>query len=125
MRLLSVDDSMVVRKIIKAAVAVLDFDLEEAENSIEAFEILDKFNGVIDLVLLDWNMPGLSGYELLNALKKDIKYREIPVMMVTAESSKESIVNAIEAGAVNYMVKPFTMEELIKKIMECIGKGEA
>jgi two-component system chemotaxis response regulator CheY len=123
MKILTVDDSAVVRKIIRAAVEVLEFELEEAEDGIEALELLKRLNRKPDLILLDWNMPGLNGYELLKKLKERNEYKCIPVMMVTTESGKENIVNAIKAGAINYMVKPFTMEELTKKILECLGRG--
>jgi len=73
---------------------------------------------------LDWNMPGMNGYECLVALKKHPEFQTIPVMMVTTESEKDNIVKAIQAGAAHYMTKPFTIEELIKKIMECLGIGE-
>jgi two-component system chemotaxis response regulator CheY len=123
MKILSVDDSAVVRKIIRAATEVLEFELEEAEDGLDALEKIKNLEGNVDLILLDWNMPGLNGYELLKKLKEDLKYKKIPIMMVTTEGSRENIVSAIKAGAINYMVKPFTMEELIKKIMESLGKG--
>ena len=123
MRLLTVDDSAIVRKIIRAAADVLEFELSEAENGKEALEYMEETKEEIDLILLDWNMPVMDGYQFLLELKSRDKYKRIPVMMVTTESEKENIVKAIKAGAIHYMVKPFTMEELIKKIMECLGKG--
>jgi two-component system, chemotaxis family, chemotaxis protein CheY len=123
MRILSVDDSSVVRKIIRAATDVLEFQLSEAEDGQHALEVLGELEGQVDLILLDWNMPGMNGYELLKKLKSDVKYKSIPVMMVTTESSKSNIVSAIQAGAANYMVKPFSMDELTKKILECLGRG--
>lgn len=123
MRIMTVDDSSVVRKIIRAAAEVLQYELEEAESGMEALEILEKLNGEIDLILLDWNMPGMNGYELLQKLKSIDKYRSIPVMMVTTEGQKENIVMAVKAGAVHYMTKPFAMEDLIKRILECMGRG--
>jgi two-component system chemotaxis response regulator CheY len=123
MRLLTVDDSKTVRQIIRGAAAVLEMELLEAEDGNEAFRRLTETNGEIDVILLDWNMPGMNGYEVLQKVKQDDKYKKIPVMMVTTESEKGNIVRAIQAGADHYMVKPFTMEELTKKIMECLGKG--
>ncbi|HEY9061072.1 MAG TPA: response regulator [Pseudobacteroides sp.] len=123
MRIMTVDDSSVVRKIIRAAAEVLQYELEEAESGMEALEILEKLNGEIDLILLDWNMPGMNGYELLQKLKSIDRYRSIPVMMVTTEGQKENIVMAVKAGAVHYMTKPFAMEDLIKRILECMGRG--
>jgi two-component system chemotaxis response regulator CheY len=121
--MLSVDDSSVVRKIIRRAAEVLEFELLEAEDGPEGLEILTQADGRIDLVLLDWNMPGMTGYEVLTQIKQNVKFSKIPVMMVTSESQKENIIQAIKAGAANYMIKPFTMEELTKKILECLGKG--
>ena len=123
MRMMTVDDSSVVRKIIRAASEVLEYELEEAESGLEALEILRKLDGQIDLILLDWNMPGMNGYELLQKIKSTPKYKNIPVMMVTTEGQKENIVMAVKAGASHYMTKPFAMEDLIKRILECMGKG--
>ena len=121
MKLLVVDDSSAIRKIIKAAADVLSMDTEEANDGIEALEVLSKCYKEIDLVLLDWNMPEKSGYDVLLELKSSSDYRDIPVMMVTTESQKSSIVAAVRAGACNYLTKPFTVDELQSKIMECFG----
>jgi two-component system, chemotaxis family, chemotaxis protein CheY len=123
-KILSVDDSAIVRKIMRSAVEVLNYELLEAGDGIEALAILEKEWPDTLLILMDWNMPGMNGYDCLVALKKRIEFQNIPVMMVTTESEKENIVKAIQAGAAHYMTKPFTMEELIKKIMECLGIGE-
>jgi two-component system chemotaxis response regulator CheY len=124
MNILSVDDSSMVRKIIRGAVDVLNGNLMEASDGIEALEILEKEYKNIDLILLDWNMPRLNGMEVLKRLKRDKRFRAIPVMMVTTESERVNIIKAIQEGAVHYLVKPFTIEELVKRIMESLGKGE-
>lgn len=124
MKILSVDDSAIVRKIIRGAVEVLGHNLLEASDGLEGMEVLEKNAEEIGLILLDWNMPGMNGLELLKKIKSNERYNTIPVMMVTTESEKENIVKAIKAGAVHYVVKPFTMEELIKKMMESLGRGE-
>lgn len=124
MNILSVDDSAIVRKIISGAVEVLDGNLLEASDGIEALEIMEKEYINIDLVLLDWNMPRLNGIAVLKKLKADKRFRTIPVMMVTTESERENIVKAIQEGAVHYLIKPFTIEELVKRIIESLGKGE-
>ena len=121
MKLLVVDDSSVIRKIIKATADVLQMEIIEAQDGIEALEILSKNHKEIDLVLLDWNMPEMSGYEVLVEIKNNALYKSIPVMMVTTEGQKSSIVAAVKAGASNYLTKPFTGEELETKIIECIG----
>jgi len=111
------------RKVIKAAADVLDLETEEAQDGIEALNILAEMNEDIDLVLLDWNMPGKTGFEVLQEIKENDVLKNIPVMMVTTEGHKTSIVAAVRAGADNYLVKPFTVDELESKIVECIGKG--
>ena len=124
MKLLVVDDSSIIRKIIKAAADVLQMDTEEAQDGIEALEILAANYKEIDLVLLDWNMPEMSGYEVLIEIKNSDRYKHIPVMMVTTEGQKSNIVAAVRAGADNYLTKPFTVDELEEKILECIGEDE-
>jgi two-component system chemotaxis response regulator CheY len=121
MKLLIVDDSSVTRKVIKAVADVLGMETEEAQDGVEALEVLSTRYEQIGLVLLDWNMPEMNGFEVLEALKRNDKYREIPVMMVTTEGQQSSIVAAIRAGACNYLVKPFTVDELESKIVECLG----
>jgi len=122
MKLLMVDDSMITRKIIKAVADVLQMETEEAQDGIEALETLSKKYKEIDLILLDWNMPEMSGYDVLVNIKSKNEYRNIPVMMVTTEGQKSNIVAAVRAGAANYLTKPFTASELETKIIECIGK---
>ena len=123
MKLLVVDDSSAIRKIIKAAADVLQMETEEAQDGVEALEKLSSIYKEIDLVLLDWNMPEMNGYDVLVEIKKNDKYKHIPVMMVTTEGQRRSIVAAVRAGAANYLTKPFTMEALESKIMECLGGG--
>jgi len=124
MKVLIVDDSSVIRKIIKATADVLRMETIEAQDGVEALEILEQHYQEINLVLLDWNMPEKSGFEVLVEMKSTEKYQHIPVMMVTTESQKSNIVAAIRAGADNYLTKPFTAPELEAKILECIG-GES
>jgi len=122
MKILVVDDSSVIRKIIKAIIDILQMETIEAQDGIEALEILSEKHNEINLVLLDWNMPEMSGYDVLVEIKSNPQYRDIPVMMVTTEGQKSSIVAAVKAGAINYLTKPFSSEELEIKIIECIGK---
>ena len=123
MKILIVDDSSVMRKVIKAAADVLDLETLEAQDGYETLEILSAQYQEIDLILLDWNMPGMTGFEVLEEVKSNEDYKDIPVMMVTTEGHKSSIVAAVRAGADNYLVKPFTVDELESKIVECLGKG--
>ena len=122
MKILIVDDSSVIRKMIKVVADVLQMETEEAQDGIEALETLSKFHKEIDLVLMDWNMPEMNGYDVLIEMKSNDKYKDIPVMMVTTEGQKSNIVAAVRAGAANYLTKPFTVEELETKIIECIGQ---
>jgi two-component system chemotaxis response regulator CheY len=125
MKLLVVDDSSVIRKVIKNVADVLQMEMEEARDGLEALEILSTSYKEINLVLLDWNMPEMNGYDVLVEIKSNEKYKDIPVMMVTTEGQKSSIIAAVRAGASNYLTKPFTIEELESKIIECIGgEGE-
>ena len=123
MKILIVDDSSVMRKVIKAAADVLDLETVEAQDAFEALNILSTSSQDIDLILLDWNMPGKTGFEVLQEIKGCDEYKDIPVMMVTTEGHKTSIVAAVRAGADNYLVKPFSVDELESKIVECLGKG--
>jgi two-component system chemotaxis response regulator CheY len=95
-------------------------DTVEAENGMEAYNKLLKHKDEIKLVLLDWNMPEINGFDLLTKIKGDDELKQIPVMMVTTEGQKKSTVAAIRAGADNYLIKPFSVEELQVKIIECL-----
>jgi len=120
MRILSVDDSAATRKFIKKAIDVLGFDFLEAGDGIEGLEVLERENGRIDLILLDRHMPEMDGMEMLEAIKSNELYKHIPVTMVTVELERDEIHKAIEKGAKNYLVKPFSQENLIGKIMESL-----
>lgn len=121
MRILSVDDSAATRMFIKKAIDVLDFDFFEAADGKEGLEVLERENGNFDLILLDRHMPNMDGAEMLDILKSNEKFKKIPVTMVTVELERKEILSAIEKGAKNYLVKPFTQEQLIGKIMESLG----
>ncbi|MBX2860947.1 MAG: response regulator [Vampirovibrio sp.] len=121
MKILSVDDSAIIRKIICGCVDVLGYDFLEAENGQQALDILSDQYQDVQLILLDWNMPVMDGYETLTKLKADDRFKEIPVMMVTTESEKTNIIAAMKAGAKHYVVKPFSQEDLTSRIVECMG----
>lgn len=123
MRLLTVDDSSMIRRVISDAAATLGFEALEAKNGDHAMEVLAANSQDIGLVLLDWNMPGPSGYDVLKKMKADESLRHIPVMMVTTEGEPKNIVMAIQAGAVNYLTKPFAQEDLAAKILDSLGLG--
>jgi two-component system, chemotaxis family, chemotaxis protein CheY len=123
MKILSVDDSAMIRKVIKNAVDILGFGFLEASDGQEALNILEKEHSDVGLVLLDWNMPILNGIEVLKRMKADERYRGIPVVMVTTEVERVKVVEAIASGAKNYVMKPFSHEDLIAKIMQSLGMG--
>ncbi len=115
MQILIVDDMSTMRRIIKNALRQLGFSkLEEAEDGQVG---LDKVKeGGIDLVISDWNMPNLDGLGMLKSIREDAAFRELPVLMVTAQASQKCVLEAIRAGATNYIVKPFTADALKEKI---------
>jgi two-component system chemotaxis response regulator CheY len=115
MKIMVVDDMSTMRRIVKNLLKQLGFaNVEEAENGQEALIKLkaDKFGFVVS----DWNMPVMSGIQLLRAIRADESLKSIPVLMVTAEAQKENIIEAVQAGVSNYVVKPFTAEALQEKI---------
>jgi two-component system chemotaxis response regulator CheY len=115
MRILVVDDFSTMRRILKNILKQIGYtDIDEAEDGNGALAKLrqDKY----DLVVSDWNMPNMSGLDLLKAIRADSALNGIPVLMVTAEAKKENVVEAIKAGVNNYVVKPFTAEVLREKI---------
>lgn len=121
MRILSVDDSKTIRETVKSIVEVIGIEVLEAEDGSEALDVLDKYNGNFDLILLDWEMPNVNGYEFLQKVKKDKRYRSIPVIMLTSVSQKEKMIDAIRAGAKQYITKPFSSEMLLTKIIQALG----
>ena len=117
MKTLIVDDSNTMRRIIKnklLEMGMTDGEMYEAEDGIEALKVLK--NTSIKLILLDWNMPKLNGFELLKQLKADDTYKSIPVIMVTTEGGKAEVVSAIKAGVCDYIVKPFDVETIQRKV---------
>src|SRR5690606_17887628 len=125
MRVLIVDDFSTMRRIIKNLLADLGFNnTVEADDGNSALVVLRR--EPVDLVVTDWNMPGMSGIELLRAIRGDAQLRTLPVLMVTAEAKREQIIDAAQAGVNGYIIKPFTaqtLEEKLGKIFERLGAG--
>ncbi len=123
MKILIVDDFSTMRRIIKNLLRDLGFNnTVEADDGNTALPILKS--GGIDFLVTDWNMPGMSGLELLQAVRSDAALAKLPVLMVTAEAKREQIILAAQAGVNGYVVKPFTaavLKEKIEKIFERIG----
>ncbi len=115
MKIMVVDDMSTMRRIVRNVLKQLGFtNVEEAENGKEALEKLkgDAFGFVVS----DWNMPVMTGIDMLRAIRADEALKQIPVLMVTAEAQKENIIEAVQAGVSNYIVKPFTAEALQDKM---------
>lgn len=115
MKILVVDDMVTMRRIVKNILKQLGFaNVDEAENGQEALQKLraDSFGFVVS----DWNMPVMTGIDMLRAIRADEKLKTTPVLMVTAEAQQSNLVEAVQAGVSNYIVKPFTAETLQEKI---------
>lgn len=122
-KVLSVDDSGVMRRIIGRTVEVLGYGFLEAGNGAEGLEVLARNHKDIALIILDVNMPEMDGFEFLERVKANPDFQDVPVMMLTTESERGKIIQAIKAGAVNYICKPFKAEDLTVKITESLGAG--
>jgi len=115
MDVLIVDDASAVRRIVRGLLKELGFrNMRDAENGQLALDELKKKKA--DFVVSDWNMPVMSGIELLRAIRADENLKTIPVLMVTAEAKQENIVEAVQAGVSNYIVKPFNAATLLEKL---------
>ncbi|MBI5194300.1 MAG: chemotaxis response regulator CheY [Nitrospirae bacterium] len=121
MKILVVDDFSTMRRIVKNILKQIGFsNIDEAEDGNNALLKLkqEKF----DMVVSDWNMPNMTGLDLLKAIRSDSVINNMPVLMVTAEAKKENVLEAIQAGVNNYVVKPFTADTLKDKIEKIFDK---
>ena len=122
MKILIVDDFSTMRRIIKNLLRDLGFtNTTDADDGTTALPMLQS--GKYDFLVTDWNMPGMTGIDLLKAVRSDPNLAHLPVLMVTAEQKREQIVEAAQAGVNGYIVKPFTavtLKEKIDKIFERI-----
>ncbi len=115
MKIMVVDDMSTMRRIIKNVFKQINFtNIQEAENGQQALEMLR--GETFQFVIADWNMPVMTGLELVKAMRADSKLRDIPVLMVTAESQHENLIQAVQAGVNGYIAKPFTAEALQEKM---------
>lgn len=115
MRALIVDDSRATRTIIKRMLTDVGFEVFEAADGLDALRCLKEI-GRADVMLVDWNMPEMNGYELICALRRDPQYDRVPLMMVTSETELAQMAKALEAGANEYVMKPFTKEVIAEKL---------
>jgi two-component system chemotaxis response regulator CheY len=117
---LVVDDSRTIRMIIRRILVELGYEVCEASNGREALDVLKAEEAAVDLVLADWNMPEMDGLELVKQLRKIPEYSSIKVIMVTTETEIAQMVSALEAGANEYVMKPFT-KDILKEKLELVG----
>lgn len=115
MRVLVVDDFSTMRRIIKNILRQLGFNnIVEADDGTTAWDVLNKDK--IDFIVSDWNMPQMTGIDLLRKVRASDEFGDLPFLMVTAEAQQENIIEAAQAKVSNYIVKPFTAETLKHKI---------
>jgi two-component system, chemotaxis family, chemotaxis protein CheY len=122
---LIVDDSNSMRAVIKKIISISGFKMDncyEAGNGVEALEVLSK--SWVDIILSDINMPEMNGLELLNRLKQDELYRDIPFIVITTEGSSERMEEAFNCGARGFIKKPFLPEDVKRILHEVIGVDE-
>jgi two-component system chemotaxis response regulator CheY len=121
MKFLVVDDFSTMRRIIRNLLKELGFtNVDEAEDGVAALAKLK--GGGFEFVVSDWNMPNMTGIDLLRAIRADAELKHLPVLMVTAEAKKENIIEAAQAGASGYVVKPFTAATLDEKLGKILQK---
>lgn len=124
MKILIVDDFSTMRRIIKNLLKDLGFtNTHEADDGSTALPMLKTSD--FDFLITDWNMPGMTGIDLLRAVRSDDALSHMPVLMVTAEAKREQIVAAAQAGVNGYVVKPFTAQALKEKIEKIFERVEA
>jgi two-component system chemotaxis response regulator CheY len=117
---LVVDDSRTIRIIIRRILIELGYEVCEAANGIEALKVMEVEKGSVTLVLADWNMPEMNGLELVKRLRQDPALSSLKVLMVTTETEMGYMASALEAGADEYVMKPFTKDILTEKL-ELVG----
>ena len=115
MRALVIDDSRTVRIIIGTILRELGMEVLEAANGLEALEQM-TLNPDVDLMLLDWNMPRMNGFDFLRAVRSQRAYDAVRILMVTSEAQSEQVTQALNAGANEYLMKPLSKDVLVAKL---------
>ena len=115
MRALIVDDSRATRTIIKKMLSEVGFEVFEAADGVEALRRLKEIDPP-DVLLVDWNMPEMNGYDLVRAVRGDAQFDKVPLMMVTSETERGQMAKALAAGANEYVMKPFTKDVITEKL---------
>ena len=124
MKVLLVDDSNTMRKIQKRTLGQMGVDagdVSEAQNGIEALKILDEKEYKFDIILCDINMPEMNGLETVSAIRANPLGKTVPVIMCTSVAEKGTVVEAVKAGATNYLVKPFSPDDLKDKVEKALA----
>ncbi len=117
MRVLVADDMLTMRKIVAKTLKELGFtDIIEAVDGAAAWEALSQSQTPVGLIVSDWNMPRSTGIDFLKRVRSESRFKHLPFVLVTAEAEKSQIIEAINAGASNYVVKPFTSDILREKL---------
>ncbi len=115
MRALVVDDSRTIRRLISGILEELGFEVREAENGAAALEVIRR-DPKLDIALVDWQMPEMDGLELIHALRGEHAFDQLRLIIVTTKSEMSNVVEALEAGADEYLMKPFTKEMVVEKL---------
>ncbi len=115
MRALIVDDSSAMRAILRMMLKAQGFEVQEAKHGLDALSVLAA-SEPFDLALVDWNMPVMNGFQLLQGIRRDIRYNSMHVVMVTTETSTREMSEALAAGANEYIMKPFTVDVVTDKL---------
>jgi two-component system chemotaxis response regulator CheY len=115
-----IDDSRAMRMILSRTLERLGYEVAQASNGKDALEQLHRDGSPVSLFLVDWNMPEMNGLDFVKSLRSEPKYGAVPVMMVTTETEAEQMAAALEAGANEYVIKPFT-EETIEDKLRMLG----
>jgi two-component system chemotaxis response regulator CheY len=121
-RALVIDDSRAIRSIVGKAVRELGFEVLEAGDGREGLAQLTQA-GRVDLVLVDWNMPEMDGYEFLIAARANNAWRDLPIIMVTTETEMSQMQRALDAGASEYIMKPFT-RDILREKLQLVGLAD-
>ncbi len=120
LKILTVDDFFSMRRIVKNLLKDLGYDeVLEADDGSTAWKTLEEQK--VDFIISDWNMPKMTGLDLLKKVRADARTKGIPFLMVTAESEKGNVIEAVQAGVTNYIVKPFTPEVFKQKVEQIIA----
>ena len=121
MKFLTVDDSVTIRKLIQRALAEMGYKkVYEAKDGLDALRVLKSIPD-IDVAFIDWNMPNMDGLELVKKIREEKQFEDLKIIMATTEGTKEKVLQALDAGADNYIVKPFSDRTLQEHLLPVLG----